>query len=376
MIKQDHVATLATGQPPLSGTQETEVQSSERSLDEIVAAEQAEIAAQETLAAQQAKDATDKEAKASKSEDTKDDAEDAVSKLEAADAKPGADEVADPEEGDGDATEDEYKPNTKYKVLDQEHEFDPKLAAILDKDTEPLIRELYQKAHGLDSIKEKLQSTRAERDQYGQGYQQLNSEVGRIMGYKKSGDLDSFFEALQMSPVEVAKWVMEKAEIENLPPEQKAVYTERELLRRRMNALEANFQSVSGQHEQQAVQTRIAELSGALQKPEHVDLVKSFDSRNGAGAFQKAVTDHAAAQFHATQKDLSVPEAITSFMKMYGIEAPKPAAKPAAVATDRVVAKPKAKTIPNIGRSQASVTAEKKPSSIEDLRKLAKGLSL
>lgn len=376
LIKQDHMATMPSGNPAQDAPNHSASQEppNERSLDDIIVDEQTEIAAdnEKAAAAASAKQEATKDV-ADKGGDSKNEGEADKTKDETGE---GLNAVEEGLENDDDEDDSDYKANAKYKVLDKEHEFDPKLAKLLTKETEPVIRELYEKAHGIETIKEKLQHTRGERDQYQEQFQQLGSEVNRIMGYRKAGDLDSFFEALEMNPVDVAKWVMQKAEIENLPPEAKAVYTEREMLRRRMNAMEQQLHSTSSRAESEAVQARIGQLSDTLAKPEHVTLVKSFDERNGQGSFQKAVMDHAAAQWHATKKDLSVPEAIASFMKTYGIQAPaqatasKPA--PGAAPTNRVVSKPKAKTIPNLGRSQASVTAEAKPKSVDDLRKIYK----
>lgn len=278
------------------------------------------------------------------------------------------DSAQDGEEVDAVGAE-EYAPNTKYTVLDEEHEFDPKLHAVLSAETEPLIRELYERSHGLDGIKTKLGETRQERDQYRGSFEGLQGEVQRIIGYKTSGDLDSFFEALKMDPRDLAQYILQKAQIEQLPPEQKAVYTEREMLRRRMNVLENNFQSVNTQSEQHAVQARVAELDSTLSSPEYISVAGQFDQRNGKGSFRKAIMAHGASEYHTSKRDLSGKEAVASFVKTYGLEAPKPVAKPGAAATKRVVAKPKAKTIPNLGSSQASVTAEQKPKSLDDIKK-------
>jgi len=181
-------------------------------------------------------------------------------------------------------------------------------------------------------------------------------------------DLQSFFESVQLDDDTIAKYILEKVRINQLPPEQQAVYTEREALRRRMNTLEQNFQNAQAQGNNAEVQQRLQSLDTILADVQMKRLTEDFDARNGKGAFRTAVISYAAGQ----QKDLSANEAVSGFIKTFGINVPKGPPKPGVNATKRVVARPKVKTIPNYGGSQASVTATKKPRSVEDLRKLAR----
>jgi hypothetical protein len=270
----------------------------------------------------------------------------------------------------------EYTPNTKYKVLDKEYEFDPKLQAVLTPETEPLIRELYEKAQGLPTIKEKLASTRQDLDQVGGQFNQLFTNVQRIMGHAEQGDLDSFFEEIGMSTDQVAKWMLEKARIASLPEDQQMLYNERQLLKKRMAATESGTQQAISRQQQEVVNARVQLLDINLASPDRQPIVADFDSRNGEGAFKKAVMNFAAQTWHSEKKDLSPKEAVEQFCKTMGLTAPAKASSPKpgdSNGTKRVVAKPKAKpTIPNYGSGQASVTAEKKPKNLDELRKYTK----
>lgn len=201
-------------------------------------------------------------------------------------------------------------------------------------------------------------------------------EVARVLNYRKAGDLQSFFESVQLTDDEIANYILEKARIAQLPPEQRAVYNEREQFRRRMNSLEQNFQNYQSQTSNTEVQQRLSSLDSVLGDVEMKRTVDSFDARNGKGSFKTAVLNYGAQQFALTKKDLSVDEAVKGFMKTFGVQPAKGQPKPGPGATKRVVARPKVKTIPNYGGGQASVTATKKPRSVEDLRKLSRGESL
>lgn len=266
----------------------------------------------------------------------------------------------------------DYKPTGKYKVLDEEHEFDPKLKKLLTKETEPIIRELYEKAHGIEAIKTSRAQVTKERDEVRGNYNNILGEVGRVMNYRKSGDLQSFFESVQLTDQEVAKYILEKVRISQLPPEQQAVYNEREQLRKRMNHLEQNFQAAQTTGQNAEVQARVTELDSVLSSASTSQIAKSFDARNGKGAFKQAVMEHGAQKWYATKQDLSSQEAVDSFIKMTGLSVPKGQPKPGANVTKRVVARPQVKTIPSYGGGQASVTATRKPKSVEDLKRIAK----
>jgi hypothetical protein len=286
-----------------------------------------------------------------------------------------SDEGSDEEEPSDSEEEEEsadYEPTGKYKVLDEEHEFDPKLKKLLTKETEPIIRELYEKAHGIEAIKSSRAQVTKERDEVRGNYNNMLGEVGRVMNYKRSGDLQSFFESVQLDDQTIAKYILEKVRISQLPPEQQAVYNEREALRKRMNHLEQNFQQVQTTGQNAEVQARMTELDSVLSSGTSSQIAKAFDARNGKGAFKQAVVEHGAQKWYATQKDLSPSEAVESFIKMTGLSVPKGQPKPGANVTKRVVARPKVKTIPSYGGGQASVTATRKPKSVEDLKRIAK----
>lgn len=319
------------------------------------------------------------------------DAQNSANETEPAAEEPEAVEEAEPEAEDGDTGEaeegevepeaegagvvKEYVPNTKYKVLDQEKEFDPKLHAILDEETEPLIRELYEKADGLPTIKEKLTATRQDLEKVGGQFNQLVGNVQRIMGHAESEDFDSFFEDAGIPIDKVAKWLMEKARIANLPEEQQALYNERQLLKKRLMSEQASSTESLSRAQQQQTDARIQLLDINLASPDRQPVVTWFDSQNGEGAFKKAVVNYANSVWHAERKDLSPQQAVEDFIKVMGVKPPASATpKPGqAATTKRVVAKPKAKgAIPNFGSGQTSVTAEKKPKNLDELRKYTK----
>jgi hypothetical protein len=273
----------------------------------------------------------------------------------------------DSEGEEGDDGEDDYKPNLTYKHNKQLFPIDKRLEPLLTKETEPLIRELHEKAHGIETIKEA-------RDEAQNNFVNLTGEVNRILNYKRNGDLQSFFESVQLTDDQIAKYILEKARISQLPPEQQAVYNEREALRKRMNVLEQTFQGAQAQSSEMEGQRMLSELDQVLQSDEASQFVIAFDAKKGQGAFRRAVMKHGAAEYAVTQKNLSPKEVVQSFINEFGLEKPSGQPKPGPQATRRVVARPKVKAIPNYGGSQSSVTAAKKPRSTDDLRKILRDM--
>jgi hypothetical protein len=67
-----------------------------------------------------------------------------------------AEAEAAPDGDDAEGQVSDYKPNTKYKVQDQEYQFHDSLKELVNEETEPILRELHEKAKGLEIIKPEI----------------------------------------------------------------------------------------------------------------------------------------------------------------------------------------------------------------------------
>jgi len=120
------------------------------------------------------------------------------------------------------AQEVEFQPNYHYKVLDKEHEIPEFLrGTIKDEETQKQVKELFEKAGGLDHIKSKyneLESTQntlvSENAQYKQAVDELRSTYQR-------NDFDGLFKQLQIDENKVLQWVLDKAQYNEMAPEQR-----------------------------------------------------------------------------------------------------------------------------------------------------------
>lgn len=276
-----------------------------------------------------------------------------------------------------------YVPNHKYKVLDQEKEFDEWIRPHINKDNESKVRELYEKAMGLDHVKSKLGEERLTKEAVMKQYSNVTGEVKKILQHRDKGDLDTFFRMTNIPKETVLRWAIQQAQLieatKDLPEDAKRVYNEYGDLKQRTLLLEEQLENMSSGHVEHAVQARTSELDGLLERPDVSPLASAFDTRLGkAGSFRDLVVRHGKAEWDASQgkRDLSPEQAVNEVINLLGLKSQvaDPATtpnEPAAPIAPRVVQSTKPTVLPNPGTGNGSA-AVVKPKSLDDLRKMAK----
>lgn len=274
--------------------------------------------------------------------------------------------------GNAEASKPEYQPNFKFKVMDKEHEVDEWLrAAIKDAETEKKVKELYEKAYGLEPVKASRDKIQQEATQYKQGYSALYKDVEEVMKLKNSGDLDSFFERVDLKPDAVAQWMLEKLKIQELPPDQQRVYHDLNAKNKAERDLARQLEITEAQNRQLATQAREWEVDQWLAKPDLNPIVSRYDSKNGQGAFKSLVGELGIAHFHAYGEDPTVESVVSKAMKLLGGAYDGQPAQSAQVTQNQEKQLP---VIPNISGKNVSPT-QKSVRSIEDLKKLRKEMT-
>lgn len=293
---------------------------------------------------------------------------------------PATEEAADDTKVEGAKTAEaqKYEPNFKFKVLDEEKEFDEWVrGAVKDKDTEAKVRELYEKAHGLDHVKPKLAEERQAREQVEGKLQEFVDEVRETVSWAKK-DFGIFLEKIGMTKAEVAQWVLQQAQIEQMPEAERAVYNEVNALKRQMAEMEKANSRLSVSRETEATQARVTELHQVLGNPEIAPLVQEFDKRLGQdGSFMNMVVRHATAEWHQSKRDLSAKEAVDQVLKILNLRAqtPSQAVTPNEPSKTTKVAQPHRPTVlPNLGAGSTSPAA-KRVKSVDDIRKMYRDLT-
>lgn len=265
-----------------------------------------------------------------------------------------------------------YTPNYKFKVHDQEKEFDEFLrSSIKDQETEKKARELYEKAYGLDFVKPKYEDLKKKYPELETQYKQLDSTVSEILDHRDKGDLDSVFNAMRISEEQVAKWMLEKIKKMELPPDQRQVYDQFEETKRQNHLLQKQFQELNGQTQEQAARARTYELESNLQRPDVSSFASAFDAaRKTPGAFKEEVRKCGIYEWKVNNVDITAADAIQRVMSGYqGMIVPG-----ATGTTTEPVAKEPLPVIPRLQGKAVSATS-KQVRSIADLKKKAAELA-
>lgn len=251
-----------------------------------------------------------------------------------------------------------YTPNYKFKVLDQEKEFDEwAKKAITDAQMEKQVRQLYEKAHGLDFVKNDRTRLRSELEKVSQEHTGLRKSIDTLSGFVQKGDFLSFFEALKIPEQQVFKWVHDRIQFLQKPAQEQQVYNQARMESQRVQTLMEQNQQLQTMAQQYAVNMRMQEMDSYLTRPELADFANRYDSHLGnPGAFRRAVVERG--QYHAltTGKDIPVTQAINEVLQILGAIPPKTAAAPAQAAQPAAQAQPEGTPQP-----QAPAVAEKKP---------------
>lgn len=271
---------------------------------------------------------------------------------------------------EGAAAAPQYTPSYKFKVHGEEKEFDEYIRPVIkDAETEKKIKELYEKAYGLDHVKPKFETTQRERDELKQTYGKLNQEVSHILEYRDKGDLDTFFRKLNVSDEQVAQYIIDKAKRQSLPPEERRVYDELDSKRRSEIEQSRQIADYDQRFMQMATQARAAELDSVLARTDINGIVQKYDSLNGPGSFKHFVAEIGVMYHTQYGQDPSAQDAVSAALKRLGnAYNSQPATVPSQTAEKQLP------VIPNIsGKGMSPIN--KKPKSIDDLRKAAKEMS-
>ena len=125
----------------------------------------------------------------------------------------------------------EYVPSFTYKVKDEEKAFDERLTAIIKtKEDEDYIRELYTKADGLDSYKEKYEANNGKLTEMESTLADFQEKHGvtqafyqDIVAARDAGDHRKLMSSLGVGEDAILKYALDIAQERELPAEQRQV---------------------------------------------------------------------------------------------------------------------------------------------------------
>ncbi len=275
-----------------------------------------------------------------------------------------------------------FTPNFGFKYRgadksDAEGQFDDIFKPLIkDADTEKKVRELYEKAHGLDFVKQDRDTLKQTHGELNQNYESQSAALRTLGQFVKNKDFDSFFEALKIPNHDILNFALQLVQREKMSPEQRAQFDAQRAEQQRVVALQMQNAELTQQFQNLAVQTRESELDGTLRHPQIAGMISDFDQRAGRpGAFRDLVVQKGQHHFFTSGIDVPVGQVVGEVIQLLGLQpgqAAGNAAQPAPGGVQRgSQGKPVLPNVPGKGGSPAKSV----PRSTDDLRKLGRSMA-
>ncbi len=295
-----------------------------------------------------------------------------------------------------------FTPNFKFKVMDQEHEIPERFRELMkDATTEKEVREIFEKAYGLDHQKPKYEQLKTKHSEVERNFndvlgavQDLRSVYQQAVSTGNLLLLDDFFDRLKIPDQVILQYALAKVQYGELDPEARKAYDQQVFAQKRLLDLEKQNQGYSQQAMSAATHAKGALLDSCLARPDIQALAQAFESAPGRkpGDFRRSVCEHGEYVWFKTngQTDLSPEEAIQQVVQRFGVILPQPGGQPAIPntaanpttttpqqgnpAATTAAPRPAAPVIPNVV-SRAASPMKPRPKSIAELRKLGQAAS-
>ena len=267
----------------------------------------------------------------------------------------------------------EYTPNFGFKyAVEGSKQVEDEISEIYrplikDPETEKQIRELHEKAYGLDFVKQDRDTLKEQFTNTQQQYQEQTKALQTVGAYIKHKDYGSVFDTLGIPREDVLKYALEQVQYQKMEPHQRAEFDQQNAERNRIAALELQNQEITQNYQQMAAQQREWEVDNYLMRQDVAETVNAFDQRAGqSGAFKAEVFRRGQMYAHQGQ-DVPVNQVVTELINLVG-GAPAVAPGQGAQAQTQT-AQTQKPVIPNISGKGTS-PVKRVPKSIEDLRKI------
>lgn len=265
-----------------------------------------------------------------------------------------------------------YTLNDKFKVMGVEKQFDPWIvSAIKDAETEKKVRELYEKAHGIDHVKADRKRVSDRLSDIEPKYTAQTERIGYLDELLNSGNIGVFQREVGITDdqwLRRAQQIIAARENPQLAQQENSSYESNQ----QMNALRQENRQLM---QQQANLLR-NELHQTLSSPEVASFTQQYDAKYGVGALAKRVIE-TGAYYQTTMKVSKSPlEIVQELMFPLGVPQAQPQQTAASAqntpAPTAVTAPEKKPVIPNVGGKGTTPVKKASVNSIQDIRDRAK----
>lgn len=292
---------------------------------------------------------------------------------------PAADPNSSPEEqAAAVAAQAEYKANLTYEVSKQKKQFDEVFKEVIKNEAqEKKLRELYEKADGLEIVKQSRDSFKKRFDEHQQQWEPVQKDLQTLGKFMQANDFDSVFGMLKIDQQKVVDWVAQKIQYNQMSPEERARVDALREVRGQNYKKESEVEILRGELEQKEVQHLTFQLDMLRETQKFADAAAAFDERLGApGSFEAKLFEVGEYLTLRNRGQTVPPRQVLDYMiKEYGLEgqAPTPGAPP----QSRTVATPPVEkpTVPNIKGSKTATPVKRQFRSIDELKQYQQELS-
>lgn len=273
----------------------------------------------------------------------------------------------------------EYKANLTYEVSKQKKQFDEVFKDVVKSEAqEKKLRELYEKADGLDIVKQSRDTFKQRFEEHQQQWEPVKKDLQTVGKYLQAGDFDNFFKMFQVSEQKVVDWVAQKIQYNQMSPEERARVDNLRQVRGENYKKEDEVANLRQTLEQQEVQHLTFQLDMLRETQKYADAAAAFDERLGKpGSFEQKLFDFGELLSQRNGgKTVPPKQVFEAMIKEYGLEgqAATPAAPPQArtVVTTPPVEKP---TVTQLKSSKTATPVKQQFRSIKELEDHQKQLS-
>jgi murein DD-endopeptidase MepM/ murein hydrolase activator NlpD len=265
-----------------------------------------------------------------------------------------------------------WTPDYKFKVMDEEKEVDELLRpAITDQEKQAKIKELYEKAYGLDHVKAKREQLEKEYNDYKGQTAPVLDNLKQVGAYLKNKDFGSFFNTFKLTDEDILQYAIKRLEYLEADPAKRQLIEAQEQEKTRLAQTSLENEQLREWKKQQETNAFVNEFQATLSKPDYSSISQQFDARAGTqGAFRNAVIMHGQTLSRQAGRTIPVEEVVQNLVQTYGLSQmasqPSPAQTAATGSSDSSQRKD---TLPKI-KSTGSSPVASKVKSISDLKKL------
>ena len=271
-----------------------------------------------------------------------------------------------------------WTPNYEFTVKDKKHQIDELFKPLIKtKDVETKLKEIYEKAYGLDEVKSSRESFKEKATQFEQKNQLIEQNLKVLSDVARKQDFNTFFEVLNIPKEQILNYAIQELKFQQLPADQQAAI---EAQRQREQAFESTQnqnQTLQQQMQTMMVQQARQEINFEISKPEIQNAVQAFDTHFGKpGSFMSEVIKRG--QYYEAVHKTSPPaeQLVKEVMQFVGMMPSGPQAQSTlqAIPSPGVVSNQPKPVIPAFNGSVAKSPVRKAPSSLQDLRDMRKQL--